>query len=292
MKLWMFLAIALGFTTLGPAHAEITSPEISRAIDECADDPHERIGGEHVGNCLRTRALGIEQDIATALHRHSKRYCNEETRDRFQDVQSRWEEYRTASCSLIGDAPGTAPAYVNAAACEWQLARQRLESLSTIDEHAYERCLTLSFELPASRFGPPPSTEVFHPSSSLVWRYSASDSRLEIMREGSKVIDLEASDCSYCTSGEPCSEGVFMFEYLTATTDDPHMRNYGLLHACRKPDGVSFVFVSDLGTKPAIAAQAEKLPTFDWMVDDNALTFASTNGWTLQWNTPPSIHKP
>lgn len=39
MKLWMLLAIALGFTTLGPAHAEITSPEISRAIDECADDP-------------------------------------------------------------------------------------------------------------------------------------------------------------------------------------------------------------------------------------------------------------
>lgn len=284
---FLLAALSLVAFHIGAAPAqELQSTDIARSARECAADPAYAPGGANVGDCLLDRAARLEPLLDTALHRASKRFCDAESRERFRQVQTRWRDYRQASCSLVEEHPGNTPAYVNAAACHLQLTQQRMEAFQATGIAAHDRCLALSFQDEASRFGPPPAAPVRHPGAGLEWRMSPDNDTVLVGRDGTEIAAVDAAGCSYC-DGEPgCSEGVFLFDYPSPVEGDPAFRDVALLHACRVGDGVRLELIRDLLTAPEIALRETGLPSLDWHVDYDTLTIAASDGTALTWTAP------
>ncbi len=265
---------------------ELLSTEIGKSTRECSSDPAYVPGGANVGDCLLDRAAKLEPSITTALHRTSKRFCHAESRERLRQTQKLWADYQRTFCSLIEESPGNTPAYVNAGACRLQAAQQRLEALSGVGDAVTERCLTLSFEHEASRFGRPPAMEaVRHPGSGIVWRVARTATDILVLKGGRRAV-LDIAGCSYCDDKPDCSEGVFMFEYPSPSAHDPFFRNYALLHACKAEGGNRLTLVQDLLTTPKTALQESGLPSLDWYVDGNAISIKVADGTTRTWTAP------
>lgn len=289
MNLNRLIAAALSFVILQnlPLSAlELRSTEIGKSARECARDPAYRPGGANVGDCLLDRAVKLEPRIASTLHRTSKRFCHAESRERLWQAQKLWTDYHRAFCSLIEESPGNTPAYVNAGACTLQATQQRLEALRSVGDAVTERCLMLSFEHEASRFGRPPAVEpVRHPGSGIVWRVSRAGNKI-FVRKGGRFAALDATGCSYCNDKPDCSEGVFLFGYPSPTANNPAFQDYALLHACKATGGTRLTLVRNLLTKPETALEEAGLPSLDWHVDGDAITINISDGTTRTWTAP------
>ena len=265
---------------------DLRSVDISKSTHECVADRNYSPGGAMVGDCLQDRAKKVELEIAANLHRASKRFCDRESREQLQKIQSLWHDYRETFCFFVEESPGNTPAYINAGACRLQVTQQRLEALRTVGDPAFEWCLSLSFDSAASRFGSPPIKAVKHSESGIEWRRSAGGDKILIQKKRKDILVLDATGCSYCGDQGDCSEGVFFFEYPAPTKADLSSKNYAVLHACRKRSGIKFELSHDLLTTPKVVFRESGHKAFDWVVDDGRITMTISDNATKTWKAP------
>lgn len=115
------------------ARSPSVQKQFERTVRTCLHDPHYRVGGAAIGECLDAASSEHDMRIGQRLHALSDNRCSD-VAAAMAAAQRHWQDYRARQCGLYQALFDNTAMYVNGAACRVRITLQREHELQQLAE--------------------------------------------------------------------------------------------------------------------------------------------------------------